>query len=339
MNENSERDFAEWLKESPAAASDLPIVKPEEMLTCGKCGRKTPPTRPQCFYCGNELPLAEIKTRSVKLKLRRLEDWEKGFNIIVSASYAELEGEKIVTAARLLELESEDLAKISASRKTLPVARVETENQARIILERLSELGFESRVVTDEMLKPETPARRLRGIEIFENKLILKLFNNAEIAEINLADIALIVVGAIFERKIESIESIRKKECGKILDSSEIGSDEMLIDLYPKDDFTGFRIEMKGFDFSCLGAEKSLLAKENIKKLAEKLKFLASAAKFDDDYIKIRAELGRIWEASEITDAGGVDRKSFGKFQRTNTLIINNLLQFTKYSRLQKQIL
>lgn len=337
-NNDKQRDFAEWLKENPVS-SDLPAIKPEEMLICRKCGRKTPPTRPTCFYCGNELPISEIKTQSVKLHLRKLEDWEKGFNIVIFGDTANLDAEQLPNTARFLELEKEDLAKILSSGKSLPVARVESENQAKIIVENLQEAGIASRIVSDESLKTDIPTKRLRGIEFFEDRIILRLFNTEEVIEVKNQDLALIVVGAVYERKIESVESFKKKERGKVLDSSETGNDEIVIDLFPQNDAIGFRIEMNGFDFSCLGAGKSMLAKENLKKLAAEFRTNFAAAKFDADYSAIRAELGRVWEIREVANLGGVDRLSFGKFKRTNTITISNLPQFTKYARLQKHLL
>lgn len=121
-----------------------------------------------------------------------------------------------------------------------------------------------------------------------------------------------------------------------MLDATETASDEMLIDIYGKDDQIGFRIEQKGFDFSCLGDEKKILAAQNIKLLVEKLKRFAPNAKVSEDYLKVREFLGEIWEVEHRKDSQGLKRHSFGKFDFSNLATSNNLGQFTKYSRLQR---
>jgi NADH dehydrogenase/NADH:ubiquinone oxidoreductase subunit G len=167
----------------------------------------------------------------------------------------------------------------------------------------------------------------------------LLLFNNDEIVELSTGDLALIVSGAIFERKVEATEKRVKKGENKILQTSETASDEFLIDIYSRQDSTGYRILAKGFDFSCLEAEKEIVAAKNLKKLAKKLIEIASEVKFVEDYLQIRELLGNVWEVEERTDSQGLKRESFGKFHLENVTTINNLSQFTRYSRLQRQLL
>jgi hypothetical protein len=197
----------------------------------------------------------------------------------------------------------------------------------------------ETLIVRDESLNVEKLARRLRGLEFYDDKIILILFNQDEILEISNNDLALIVTGAIFERKVEATQKRVKKGESKILQTSETASDEFLIDIYSRGDVTGYRIFAKGFDFSCLEAEKEILAVKNLKKLAQKLVATAPDAKFVDDYLQVRESLGNVWEVEERTDSQGMKREGFGKFNLGNVTTINNLSQFTKYSRLQWQLL
>lgn len=339
MENTDENNLAdEWLKEL-AATNDLPAFKPEEMLVCEKCGRKTPPTRANCFYCGALLPISELQTEYFKLNARKLESWEKGFNVVFVKQNENFDSANLTEAAKFLSFENEDLQKILINGRAFPFARVESENEAAIIVEKLAKSNIESKIIDDKQLKTEIQTRRLRGIEFFDDRVVLILFNADETFQLRYDDLALIVVGTIYERKIESVESVKRKERGKVLDSSETGTDEILIDLYPHDDEIGYRIESNGFDFSCLEHEKGILARENMKRLAEKIKNLFPNAAYDDDYQKIRVGLGKVWEVEEKSSAGGLGRKSFGSFRRTNTLTISNASQFTRYSRMQKQVL
>jgi hypothetical protein len=84
MEKKPEEVYAEqWLKET-AAELEIKSFRPDEMVECPKCARRSPPTRLKCFYCGADLPLTERQAENVKpQQFRRLEDWEKGFNVIL----------------------------------------------------------------------------------------------------------------------------------------------------------------------------------------------------------------------------------------------------------------
>jgi len=333
-NENA----GEWLKELPVQTEN-PAFKPEEMILCLKCQRTNPPTRLACFYCGAQLELNEAQSKNLRPHLRKMEIWEKGFNLILAPEGQVLDEAKFSEIAKILNLESEALQKLFGANKALPLARAESEKEAEIIRERLRESGVESIVLSDESLAVEKPQRRLRGLEFSDDKINLILFNQNEKAEIALGDLCLIVKGAIFERKVESTEKRSKKGDSKILQSTETASDEFLIDVYSRKDASGYRIFAKGFDFSCLGAEKEILANENLRKLAQRLFEIAPGAKLVEDYLKVRESLGNVWEVEERTDSQGLKSGSFGRYNVGNITTVNNSAQFTKYSRLQWHLL
>lgn len=339
MENKPEKNHAdEWLKNLPAQTENL-AFKPEELILCRKCRRTNPPTRPECFYCGAELEFSEEQSEFLKPNLRQPEIWEKGFNLIFLPESQNFDDEKSAETAKILKCEKEFLQKLVAAKKPLPIVRAESAKEAEIVQTRLRGIGIQTLIVSDESLAIEKSARRLRGIEFFGDKLALILFNRDEIVEITNKDLALIVTGAIFERKVEAVEKRGKKGENKILQSTETSSDESLIDIYSRGDQIGCRILAKGFDFSCLEAEKGILAAENLKKLAEKLRRAAPKAKFVDDYRHARESLGNVWRVEEKTDPQGLKREGFGKFNLENTTTINNSSQFTKYSRLQRHLL
>ena len=327
-----------WLKDLPPREEQTEGYKAEEMLACPKCGRLSPPNRLGCFYCNAELPVAD--TKFTKLNLRRLEIWEKGFNVIFLPDNSDFDETKVSESGAFLRLESEVLAEILDSKKPLPIARVESEREAEIIVRRLAEGGVKSFVLSDEKLQPEIVPRRLRELEFTNNKLNLILFNSGEIEAMTPEDLCLIVTGALFERKIRSIEKHNRKKENKILETAEISLDEPLIDVYNRRDAIGYRIAVKGFDFSCLGAEKQLFAAENMKRLAERLRAFAPHAKLNDDYCRLRGVLSRVWELEEKRDSKGVQKKSFGSGLNIESVTtVDNALQFIKYSRLQRHLL
>ena len=327
MNENNEQFQTEEI-----------AFKPEELIPCKNCARTNPPTRLNCFYCGAELELSAEQTAKIAPVLRKLENWENGFNLIYLPDGENINDETTGQIAKFIGLETEILQKIFDANKPLPIARTESLKEAEIIKNRLKEANLSSSIVTDEKLAPDNLPKRLRGLEFEDGKILLILFNNDEVEEFNAADLSLIVSGAIFEKSVESLEK-RKKGESKILEASETASDEILVDIYTKNDSTGYRILTKGFDFSCLGAEKGILARENIKKLMTKLQTVAPNAKTVDDYLSLRNALGDIWEVEQRKNSKGLTRQRFGKFDLSNVSSSSNLQQFTKYSRLQWHIL
>ena len=307
----------QWLKDLPIQAEN-PAFKPEEMIVCVKCERKNPPTRLNCFYCGAELEISEMQSQYLKPNLRKLEIWEKGFNLIYQSKLKAADETKTAEIAKMLRLEKAGLQKMLEANKPLPLARAESEKEAEIAQKCLSEFGLQTVILSDETLAVEKPTHRLRGIECFDGKLILILFNQDEIVEIEHEDLSLIVTGAIFERKVEATEKYNKKVENKILQTSETASDESLIDIYSRQSSIGYRILAKGFDFSSLEAEKKILAKDNLKKLAQKLREVAPSAKFVDDYLQVRENLANIWEVEQKSDSQGVKREGIGKFNLGN---------------------
>ena len=339
MENNSEKISAEEpLKDIPVRAEDI-AFKTDEMIVCRRCERQNPPTRLRCLYCNAELEFDADQTRFIKPVLRKLEAWEKGFNLIYLPTENDLSERQQTEITKQTRMEKAVLQKISEARTPLPLARAESVKEAEIIKQNLSKIGVETLVLSDENLTVGKFPKRLRGIEFSAGKLRLKLFNTDEIVEIPEEDLILIVTGAVFERKVEATEKRSRKGENKLLNATETASDELLIDLYSRNDSVGFRIEQNGFDFSCLGADKKMLAAENLKTLIEKLRDFAPNARFVDDYLKIRSVLGNVWEVEERKDSKGLVREKFGKFNLGNVTTINNLAQFTKYSRLHRHLL
>lgn len=323
----------DFLKNLPVQAEEIGF-KPDEMNPCGKCARTNPPNRVKCMYCGAELEISAAQAGNIKPNLRKLELWEQGFNVIYLPNDEQIDAEKMRQIAQILGGEKEFLQKVFDARKPLPLVRCETAKEAGILQNRLSESGVKTSIVADEALAAETLPTRLRGIEFRDKYILLTIFNTGKIEIINLEDLKIIVSGAIFQKAIEATEA-RKKGTTKILDASETASDEALIDLYTENNANGYRILTKGFDFSCLGAEKGILAHDNLKKLAAKLQTIVPQAKFVDDYLAVRGVLGEVWEVEQRRDSQGLQRQRFGKFDLSSISSSNNSQQFTKYSRLQ----
>ncbi|MEP6787531.1 MAG: hypothetical protein ABJB40_03810 [Acidobacteriota bacterium] len=304
---------------------------PGELATCDSCGRKNPPTRFNCLYCAKELAVKIENVASTGFVTRKLELWERGYNLILRERSDVLDTPKV---AQLLSMEIADLTLILEARKPLPLARVETESQTSAMLRGLAQLGLVCSLVSDADLVPDKPPVRLSGIEFFEDNIAFIDFNTGHLIEIKADELALIVPGLIIESRVDSLEKRGFRGKKKLVAETPTVSDGSILDIYDRYDAIGFRVHLAGFDFSCLGEDKTLLASENIRRLTVTLLEQAPHAKTIDDYGAVRQALRSVWEVETRNDTQGFERAGVRAVASTS-----NLNQFTKYSRLQWQLL
>lgn len=343
MDEKS-RNIEQWLKDVPAP-TEKPGFKPEQMLACAKCSRKNPPTRFNCFYCGQQLTEQSGDDRkesapaeAVQIEAKSMEPREKGFNVVFVPDATGLNADA-VAVARILNADVQELKMILAGEKAMPIARAGSAAEAELVKNKLSEQGLRVFVLSDAEMAVGTSTRRLRGLEFVDGGVVFQLFGGEELAA-SWADINLLVSGNLFERKVASSEKYSKKSDAKqVTDTSETSMDEPVLDIYSRADTIGFRVFTKGFDFSCLGAQKGLLAVDNIKKLAQVILEKAPRAKLDSNYLRSRAQLNRVWANEQRLASTNMQRQGMGKFQLDKGTIMDNNLQFTKYSRMQWHVL
>jgi hypothetical protein len=306
-----------------------------EASACRACGRPNAPDRATCFYCTAVLEVAEGREASVRINLRPLENWENGFNIVFLPPAQDADVNAIASLLKCEPARPEAMLKADAP---FPLARLEFENEASVASERLSGLGIRSTVVPDVKLKIGKPNHRLRSIEFGDAELTLVLFNTGEELSILREDLALVVVGRILDSKTEAVE--RKKGKGReLLSETATSSDETVVDLYTRNDETGYRLTARGFDFSKLGAEKRLLAAENMTLILNKLRSFAVEAKFVDDHARMLTALSAVWPEEHRSEFEGVRRTGYLRSGYARSLTTSNLEQFNKYSRLQRILL
>ncbi len=337
MAENTDNEIKDEPAFDPRFQTENLAYEKEKLIACGNCSRMNPPNRLNCMYCGGELELEVIDASSIKTNLRKLEAWERGINIILRETDAiNFDANKCAT---FLSMDAADLSIIVEAGTPLPIARVESEKEADILLAGLEQFGLKCTSIKDDNLAADKPPVRLSGIEISHERLELKHFNTAKLTETAVADLVLIVPGSINESKIDSVEKRGRRNKTEMVDESATTADEAILDLYLRHDPIGFRVRLSGFDFSCLGEGKGLLAGENMRRLIDVLKELAPNAQFVNNYAAARQALGLVWEVESRKDSKGVLRAGFGKAEFGTVASTSNLNQFTKYSRLQWHLL
>lgn len=321
--------------ESSTAHAAPRRFEPGELVACDECLRANAPTRMNCLYCGAPLPLTEQSAALRRPALRKLEEWEQGFNVVLHPPSERPAPETIEELASLLRLDAARLSEMLDTGTTLPVAHAASGDEAELIVGRLRERGLEAEVFGDDLLA-RTPVR-VRALAFDGDALILMTTAEAEAERVFLNDVLLLVAGRVVIRRVE-LEERPSKLTGRVRQAGarEVASDEAVLDIYTSDAACeGFRVMADGFDYSCLGESKGLLARDNFKTLIVKLGEHATRAALDDGYARLRAQLASAWPPAERNQSGGLRRDGPGRLNKESVTVVSNEAQFTRYARMR----
>ena len=308
----------------------------DQMLACSKCGKANPPNRANCLYCAGPVENFVAGSDTPKLNLRRLENWENGFNVIALSPRC---GTGTSELAKIFGPNADEIESLLEASHSVPLARFESESDAVIAKDHLARFEMDAVVVSDVMLKMGKPNVRSRSVEFLPDAILFVSFNTGKSTIVPVNDIALVVTGTVTESKFESIEKGRKKTQRKSISESSTTSDDLVVDVYTGDDEQGWRIMTKGFDFSCLGDEKVMLAGENIRRLVERIRASAPHTKFVEEYDHVGNAMSAVWEIESRKDFEGIKRTGFLRSGFSSVVRTTNVDQFSKYSRLQRILL
>ena len=325
-----------WDEPEPSRAEPRGFSR-EQLVRCEACLRANPPTRTSCLYCAAPLPVTEAGASLQRPTLRRLEKWERGFNVILrQTDGALLPPETLLRAAELLRLRPEDFGRIIEAREPLPVARAASSEEAALVERKLGELGFESLVIADEELGAAAAfVRRARWLELKADCLVARPAGGGESVSVLWPEVSLLVVGRLFVREVAVEERKGRRAEKEMVDARELSADESVLDVYTTLDDGCWRVSAASFDFSCLGARKGLVAAQNLATLVGLLREQACAALFDDSYLRVRSALAHVWPVEQQTEARGWRRNAPGRVTTEEVARSDNEAQFTRYSRLR----
>jgi len=302
----------------------------EDLIQCPKCGKSNGPDRTKCLYCAASLGIAPAK--GVKLHYRKLEAWEKGWNVALRGASAFFD---IGMAASSLGVDAGDLRDSLNTGVAMPVARVVDEQEGRAILAAIGSEGGDQELVSDRALDGTRPPIRLSGMRFDDRRIGCVDFNTGNTAWIGPDDLCLIVTGTLLTGTTEKVEKRKRGKDAKLLDEAATTVDEAVVDIYSTGDATGYRIHTAGFDFSCLGPEKGLVASENMRRLVARLLATAKGARLVDGFDRVAGRLEDVWPAETHKDHQGLVRTGIGKREFGVTQRTNNVAAFTRFSRLQ----
>jgi hypothetical protein len=321
----------------PIEPSEPQGFSAEQMIRCEECLRANPPTRVSCLYCVAPLPLTESSKHLRKPVLRPPDKHQPGYNnILLPADRAA--PELIAEAATLLKLAPESVERVISETVPLPVARTGSREEAKLVCDRLRGLGLQCLTLSDKELGlsfSDNAVKRVRATAFDERYLVIYQAGVAEGVAVMWTDVILILSGRLFETTLEIKERMSRKPEKEIVDTSEFFKDEAVIDVYTAGNAATWRIGASGFDFSCLGNQKTLVANQNIEKLQRVLIEQAAQAQFDDSYRRVRNLLELAWSTQTETQSSGWRRERPGRLSLGMATTKSNESQFTRYSRLR----
>lgn len=321
----------------PAMQSEKIGFEPDQMQACGSCGRKNPPDRSACLYCGSVMAVDPTAVSEIRSVLSKPEAWEPGFNLILQPGSGGVAD--IGRASQILSLSSGEIAEIARTGLHFPIARVKTARDAKTLAEVLTRLGLITLIVGDKTLDGNRPPKRLRSINFSGDTISVVLFNSGDEVIFSTSEIFLAVEGVISESRVDQIEKRRVRGDNRVIDGSSSTSIDPVLDLYSIDDRLGYRILPTGFDFSCLGEEKGILSGENFKLLTQRIVINLPNLRYISSYQQNRQLLGSVWEIESLQENTGLRHTGLGQKAYGTVSSTSNAKQFTMFSRLQRQLL
>lgn len=305
----------------------------DEMVSCTGCEKASPPNRFNCLYCGKPLELPAEIAAGLQFKPSTPEDWKHAISIVAMADMTRIDLDAIVASVSFPKDFFEAAARLMPP---VPLLRVSAD-EADILVSRFTAAGLPVETIDERTLAAQEPPTRLKALDVGTEGVDLHLFNSPKTVSFDITDVRAVVVGAIFTTTSEATAKRKGKETHHV-DEKFAASDHAVIDIYAGDHLMGYRIIPHGFDFSCLGTERSLLALENMKKLKKLLKVSFEMAVYDDSYTSKLQTLDAVWPRTVANTSKGLQRVGM-KLQRFVGETVSNEEQFTRYSRMRRRLI
>jgi hypothetical protein len=283
------------------------------------------------LYCGAAFEVTEQNAFQSAPAPQPETTSENTFHIIALPAPVQPDDKALSEIAESLNIPPRELGSLISGLIGAPVFAANSEPQAQIVSEKLRERGLTTIIISDEQLAVQVAPKEIRALEIQSDSVIGNVRRGGERLITQWTDIALIVVGRFYFATTETDQ--KRNRSKQVIDEREMLTDEAVLDIYLRDDATGWRIRAGRFDFSCLGEDKELTAFANFNALIDLLRQHATSAMCDDSYVRLRGALNNVWPDEPRTSTMEKRRIAFGGFDSSAT-ITDNELQFTRYSRL-----
>jgi hypothetical protein len=306
----------------------------DQMIVCESCSRSNPPNRTSCLYCGKPFQGALVSGDFAKINYQRPEAWEDGFSLVYAGENEVNEG-VVNSASELLKIEAKELRQALEVHVRLPLIYLRSLTDAGLLASRLSNVGFDCAIVGDDLLQARVLPTRVRSMVSNGDEFFFEDFNTSKMIAVKRDDRVLLVPGTLLQTSTEMSGKITKKTL-KTTDESLASFDEAVIDIYPPNDVYGMRIRSSGFDFSCLGDQKQPIAGANMAALMDMFLAQFSSAIFIDQFKVCAPLIDTVWPVSSTKHSSSVTRGPLGGIRKHSVTVVDNTIQFTKFSRLQR---
>jgi hypothetical protein len=254
---------------------------------------------------------------------------ESLFHVVAQLSEQQRTEAANPSVARLLQLTLPELS-VLLNGKVAPLATATSVAQAQAISSQLNNAGVDTVVVSDENLELQTQPKEIATLGLDDASVAASAHRTGVRMTTPWDEVMLIVLGRMYSTTTE-VEHTRLRK--QVVDERQLMTDEAVLDLYHRGDPTGWRIRAGNFDFSCLGAVKKPTAFENFRALVENLRRKAINVQFDEEYVRLRPALNKIWPLQPTGSSWDRKRTAIRETRMTAT-VSDNELQFTRYSRL-----
>lgn len=266
---------------------------------------------------------------------RNIDTGDLAFNAILQPSHSVTNENVVESLAFALKLELDESQALIASGKPVPIARSQTRQESEMICAMIRGCGCRAAVVADEEMCLKDELLRARRLAINETELQVSYWGGTMV--LARSKVRLLVLGELNSKRIDYIEGLsgRQGRSGGLLDSSEYGSEETVLDVYAESLGASVRIKSDAFDYSGLVSPLSFRSDLNFKAAIALLREALPHATVDSDFRKMGRLLERAWPQRTRNETHGFKRTglSFRSVAQASA-ISDNRDQFERYSRL-----
>lgn len=307
-----------------------------DTVLCPSCGRKNGLRRTACIYCGVVLPVTDFSAGVQVPNLAHVEDWERGYTVVLAPLDTDGPTERQVTRlAEIARLDDATARAVIETRLSLPIVRVATEDEARLVARLLGEAEFGTTILDDNVLRLRELSRRVREVRIGDDSIDL-LVLWGDWVRVERDAIQIIVEGRIVDSTVEILEgSGRKRGTLDVQDTSQYFQESYAIDVYAGSIDESFRLKPDIIDYTCLGIVPSPMLEANIAELSRQLRQWVGPSRYDGAYRQVAKLLEPAWPPTSRVSSGGQRRRGDFKKYTRSSVTTEALAQFTRYSRMR----
>jgi hypothetical protein len=241
--------------------------------------------------------------------------------------------EKVSAAVGVAPSELSTALKVA---RVVPLVAAATLQNAEATLNELKSFGVDSLIISEQELALDSPAHETRALEFRDDALAIVGPHGRGRIDAAWNSVRLIVIGRLHFATVE-VEQKPKKSQSKLFEERQLSRDEAVLDIYLGNENIAWRVMSNSFDYSCLGEEKDVTAFKNFATLIQSLRKRAADAEFNDDYVRLRAILDKIWPI-ENSEQPRERRRSGWRELEASVTHASNEAQFERYSRVLRWV-